>query len=461
MSPDPPDEGDFPPLSPALNLSSPPFKSSIPPTIPSSKAPTYAQRFKSSLRNLRKISSPTFDGEGIPIVEAPHSILLSASETWKDHILAKFHGSVPPLKKIYSDLNPVWGKQGNISIHVLSKSACLIYVPSIPLRDWVLEVGYWQVANCALSVSLWTPEASLEPEDLISAPTWVILKSVPPQLYSLDGISVIASGIGDPLHTEKSRLPPFHLGETKVKVEINLENQPPSAVIVRDTSGFTVRIDVSYPRLPPKCCNCGKFGHLLNCCPAPLQKQRFKEVKDPPPGPATAEVVVSDPEVSLMNEEKVIDNPLPLAVTAAEVPTESQSSPSPQDTCSGVLQKDLTINPVGVETPKGPKVKTISHRSDPTKKLKISSESVNDAPPGFPLEKGSQAFKVDATAVRSEPPDLEDGEIPFQPSPAAVRKARKKLRREALKKCSSSSAVVPQLFSSIRSMSLGRGNQRH
>lgn len=275
-TPDPPDEGvlspsAFPPL-----VSFTPSQTSIPPTIPAKGAPSYAQRFKSSLRNLRKISSPTFEEDGTPVVQAPPSVILNASESWKDHILCKFHGRMPISGKVFSDLNPIWGKKGDIIVRTVSSTACLIYVPSVQLREWILEVGYWQVANCALSVYLWNPDASLEAEDLVSAPTWAVLKKVPPQLYSLDGISVIASGIGEPLHTEKSRLDPFHFGDTKVKVEISLDAPPPSAVIVRDSLGYSVKIDVSYPRLPPQCCNCGKFGHLLNCCPNPILKNGFK-----------------------------------------------------------------------------------------------------------------------------------------------------------------------------------------
>lgn len=51
-------------------------KSSIPAWVPQANAPSYAERFKSPLRNLRKISSPTYEEDGIPIVQAPKSVLL-------------------------------------------------------------------------------------------------------------------------------------------------------------------------------------------------------------------------------------------------------------------------------------------------------------------------------------------------------------------------------------------------
>lgn len=138
------------------------------------------------------------------MVQAPAEVLLKTSEMWKDHLVAQFHGSIPSPEKIFSDLNPVWGKFGNITVRKVSESSCLIFVPSVQTREWVVQIGYWQVDNCAFSVFQWTPEGNLMGFDLESAPTWAVLKNVPPQLYSLPGISVIASAIGEPLHTEKS-----------------------------------------------------------------------------------------------------------------------------------------------------------------------------------------------------------------------------------------------------------------
>ncbi|KAJ4906587.1 Uncharacterized protein Rs2_10245 [Raphanus sativus] len=248
--------------------------SSIPAGIPSTAAPSYAERFKASLRNLRKIFSPSFLEDGTLVVQAPESVLLSTADLWKDHLVAHFHGAIPPSKKIFDDLNPVWGKFGKITIRVTSETSCLIVIPSIQTREWVLQVGYWQAAHCAFSVSPWSPDGNLAPQDLESAPTWMFLRNVPTQLYSFDSISVIASGISEPLHTEKSRLDPYHFGNTKIKVEIDLHGVLLAEVEVRDSAGFSVRVKVEYPSLPPKCCNCGRFGHYLNRCLMPPQKNR-------------------------------------------------------------------------------------------------------------------------------------------------------------------------------------------
>lgn len=53
---------------------------------------------------------------------------------------------------------------------------------------------------------------------------------------------------------------------------IQLDTTLPSSVVVRDIQGNTARVAVDYPRPPPKCLNCGRFGHLLSRCPKPLMK---------------------------------------------------------------------------------------------------------------------------------------------------------------------------------------------
>lgn len=302
-------------------------KISIPETIPSAKAPSYAERFKSSLRNLRKISSPTFQEDGTPVVQAPASVLLQTATMWKGHIIAQFHGLIPPPAKIYNDLNPAWGKFGNITIRTVSETSCLILIPCLSTREWVLQIGYWQAGNCAFSVYPWSPEGTLEKPELETAPTWAILKNVPPQMYSLDGISVITSALGEPLHTEKSRLDPYHFGDTKVKVEICLDSSPPTTIVVRDTHGNTARVNVTYPRLPPKCCNCGRFGHLLNKCPKPLMKKAFGSGGDKPF--VAGGVASTDTKISLAPEVMTKISPEMVAAVKAlpQIPSNCEASP--------------------------------------------------------------------------------------------------------------------------------------
>jgi len=234
----------------------------------------WAARFSANLRNLKKASQPTFTEDGTPKVRAPASVILKATDTWKDHIVAHFHGNPPPAGKIFVDLNPIWGKDGRINIRCLPSGTVLIYIPSEATRNWVLEVGCWQAGNCLFTVTACSPTVTLTPLKLVSLPIWIILKDFPPQLYSLPGLSIIASGIGEPLHTEKHQLHPLAV-HTRIKVEILLKKTLPQSVLVEDDDGNEVRISVEYPRLPPKCDYCKEFGHLYHRCPSAPDIERI------------------------------------------------------------------------------------------------------------------------------------------------------------------------------------------
>lgn len=163
-----------------------------------------------------------------------------------------------------------------------------------------------------------SPESNLAALELRTAPTWAILKNVPPQLYSLDGISVVASAIGEPLHTEKSRLDPYHFGDTKVKIEITLDHPPPEAVVVRDSEGNSVRIDVAYPRLPPLCINCGKFRHLLNRCFKPLARKAHPSTQRK----NKAKKMVDATTTISLQKEPEDESEIPILPVASEIESE-------------------------------------------------------------------------------------------------------------------------------------------
>lgn len=285
-------------------------------------------------------------------------------------------------------------------------------------------------------------DCSLEPFELVSAPTWFVLKNVPPQLYSLDNISLIASPLGEPLHTEKSKLSPFHFGDTKFKFEIQLEDSPP-AVIVRDSQGFSVRVNVEYPRLPPNCCNCGKYGHLLNCCPLPLQKRMIQaknktvRFNDPKYGNQRRiqveilEVVAKETNLEMLppSQEALGDHGLA---------TDDKIKKS-----KGILQVADASKATGSqkETPekKTPTPKSLGHRFDLPKWLvigghsllivlpavsgSVSSEKPKDISPVLDKEGKNFCSSIHSLNVT----DVDDAG--FQPSPAAIKKERKKLRR--------------------------------
>lgn len=256
-----------PPCAP-LNPPSLPSAPQIQKDSQSSPSPaSWVSKLKESAHNLKKMESPTFSDDGTPIVKAPESVIFRSTVSWKGYLVAQFHGTAPSPTKIFSDLDPIWGKNGRIRVRHHSKNVCLIFIPCELTRNWVLDVGFWHSGNCAFSVFNWTPTLKIAPMKLEHAPVWVLFRKVPPELWSLEGFSTIATGVGFPIQSEFPKLKPYTNGVVKLKVVIKLEGKKASAVKVVDKMGNSVSISAEYLKLPHKCKLCSEFGHSELRCP--------------------------------------------------------------------------------------------------------------------------------------------------------------------------------------------------
>ncbi|KAG2329091.1 hypothetical protein Bca52824_000271 [Brassica carinata] len=260
-----------------------PVDSSIPVTqAPVKPMDSWVSKIKSTFQPLVKVASPTVSSDGVPSIRAPDSITLVSSTIWKDHLVAYFHGRPPSPAKVFADLNPIWGKNGNISVKLHSTRSLLIYIPCPATRQWVLDVGLWHSGNCSFTAMLWHPSLNLTEMKLVHAPVWVLFKRIPFELWSTLGFSTMASAVGFPVHSEYPDLKPYSNGVVKLRVVIELDKPRPSCVRVTDKLGNSVSLPVEFLKLPPKCGGCGEYGHLRLRCPQPAHNKSTLDTANPP-----------------------------------------------------------------------------------------------------------------------------------------------------------------------------------
>ncbi|CAA7034513.1 unnamed protein product [Microthlaspi erraticum] len=191
------------------------------------KPASCAAKFKPHFKNLSKVGSPIMSSDGILQIHAHDSIVLKPATTWKNHIVAYFHGNPPSPAKIFSDLYPIW----------------------------------------------------------VHAPVWVLFRRVPRELWSEVGFSTIASAVGIPVHTDFPNIKPYSNGVVKLRVVIELAKKRANSVRITDKLGNSVLVLTEIQKLPPKCGNCKEFGHLVLRCPlltvpVPIVRSNAKSVVD-------------------------------------------------------------------------------------------------------------------------------------------------------------------------------------
>ncbi|CAF2070493.1 unnamed protein product [Brassica napus] len=232
-------------------------------------APTLSARIQKSTL-LQELGTPTSHVPGAPFVMIPDENIESAKVEFKEFVFARFPGDVPPMGRIIGVVNAIWARSGpRIFVHKIGEGTSLLKVTNERTRDALLSRQVWMIKGCPMFVAAWSPEFTPEQPQLTSAVVPVELRGVPYLLFNQQSLSRIATAVGKPvsLAPEIERKENFEVA--KVWVKVNLLTTLPDRIVSGFSNGREVEISVSYPWLPEKCTNCGKFGHRQHLCSSP------------------------------------------------------------------------------------------------------------------------------------------------------------------------------------------------
>ena len=145
----------------------------------------------------------------------------------------------------------------------------MFHIPHQPTRQWIIQRGVWHIDNFLFFVLPYTPEGSFKIPEVSTLPVWVTLKDIPDCCYSRLGISHVASGLGEPILTHKPRLDPTNMGEAKVLVEMELDNDFPKLIALDAKQDNIFLIKVDYTWFSTTCERFGCLGHKEKRCLQP------------------------------------------------------------------------------------------------------------------------------------------------------------------------------------------------
>ncbi|GLT52711.1 hypothetical protein SLA2020_260350 [Shorea laevis] len=254
-------------------------------------------------------------------VKVPRAIRDEGIKLWEDCLIGTFMGDAPSYGHILSMANRIWGKRCHISVTGLNNNSFLFKIPDPSTRAWVLNSGPWHVAHKTLVMRKWEPNYKEFKQDPKRMPIWVKLWDVPMDLFSVESLCYIASGIGVPLALDKATEDRTRVDFAKVCVEIEVANaQDLPEIIPVDTEDFpSVDIRVEYPWLPATCSSCKKKRHTSRNCktkkPKPkTYRKEWVEVagkNKPTQAPGIIlepnQVAISTPKVQSVPLVKVVD----------------------------------------------------------------------------------------------------------------------------------------------------------
>ncbi|KAJ9560832.1 hypothetical protein OSB04_005992 [Centaurea solstitialis] len=196
-------------------------------------------------------------------------------------LVAHFVGVKLPFFMVNNNLTRMWKQNGLIDVASNYDGFYLLKFNSEEGMNFVIDNGPWMINGMPLFVRKWEPGVFLGKPELKALPLWVNLHGVPLEVWNVQGLSELASGIGKPLAldraTEERCLKQAgRVGFARVLVEVYADKVLPDEVIglvpsLDGKSEKEVIICVEYKWKPSRCSHCALFGHSYgNCRVRPL-----------------------------------------------------------------------------------------------------------------------------------------------------------------------------------------------
>ncbi|GKC57395.1 retrovirus-related pol polyprotein from transposon TNT 1-94 [Tanacetum coccineum] len=110
--------------------------------------------------------------------------------------------------------------------------------------EQVLEKGPWLIRNVPLILTKWSPNMTLSKDEVTRVPVWVKMHKVPVVAYTADGLSLIATQIGNPLGLDAftCKIDCHVFGHTLDHCPKKITVKPTSPVVVSE-DGFTTVVN--------------------------------------------------------------------------------------------------------------------------------------------------------------------------------------------------------------------------
>ncbi|KAL0394594.1 UNVERIFIED_CONTAM: hypothetical protein Slati_4425600 [Sesamum latifolium] len=262
----------------------------------------------SSRRTLSLIPPSLQNGE---IVLRPSlDVIREGSRTWNCIAVDYFLGKHPYFHHLNDYFHSIWSAVKEVM--ATSIGFFFFQFKTLASMEEVIEGGPWLFQGQPIVLQKWEPSMVLRKLCHTQVPVWIKMRHLPIELWTTEGLSIVASGVGIPLYQYAITRACTRLDFARVCVMLDISSKLPKHVVImiskEDGSETACKLDIEYEWLPPKCNSCVSLGHATKACPMtkPLklaisiyvQKPKIVRPKQSKPKPVLGqpEIPVPEPE---------------------------------------------------------------------------------------------------------------------------------------------------------------------
>ncbi|KAL0288910.1 UNVERIFIED_CONTAM: Retrovirus-related Pol polyprotein from type-2 retrotransposable element R2DM [Sesamum angustifolium] len=221
----------------------------------------------SSRKTLTYIPPSVQNGE--VLVRPTIDMIREGSNRWNTTAVGYFLGKRPYFHHLNEFVRSIWPAVQDVK--ATSNGFFFFQFKTMAAMEEVLEGGPWLYLGQPIVLQKWEPGMVLRKLKHTEVPVWIKLRHLPVELWTTDGLSTVASGIGKPLYPDAITRACTRLDFARVCVMLNVNSKLPKHIVImmpNEHGGESpCKVDVEYEWLPPKCTNCTSLGHASKECP--------------------------------------------------------------------------------------------------------------------------------------------------------------------------------------------------
>ncbi|KAJ9535295.1 hypothetical protein OSB04_un001607 [Centaurea solstitialis] len=238
------------------------------------KGVTLADKIKGNTESkiILKFKEPIVLEDGRKVVRFSKEVIQEGAKLNSMQLIGHFVGVSMPFLLVSNLLMRLWKKYGLIDVASNYAGYFILKFNNEEGMFFVLENGPWMLNNVPFFVRKWEVGCVLGKPELKKLPMWVNLYGVPLEIWNVQGLSELASGIGVPLAldraTEERCLKQAgRAGFARVLIEVAADRSIPDSI-----SGLIPLLDgrilvrAEYKWKPSRCEHCKVFGHTFAKC---------------------------------------------------------------------------------------------------------------------------------------------------------------------------------------------------
>ncbi|KAL2251358.1 UNVERIFIED_CONTAM: hypothetical protein Sindi_2258100 [Sesamum indicum] len=226
-----------------------------------------AQVFNNSSRKTLSYVAPTVQN-GEVIVRPSLEIIREGSKRWKSTAVGYFLGKKPYFHHLKEFATSIWPVLRDVT--ATANGFFFFQFKSVIDMEEVIEGGPWFFQGQPIVLQKWEPGMAMRKLKHTQVPVWIKLRHLPMELWTTEGLSTVASGVGKPLYPDAITRACMRLDFARVCVMLDITSTLPKHIIIMtpdEGRGETpCKVDVEYEWVPPKCKSCMSLGHSIKDC---------------------------------------------------------------------------------------------------------------------------------------------------------------------------------------------------